>query len=67
MGDVEKVNLKACPFCGNDAQVVLDKISHKDMEAHIECMGCCIEVRYSDCIRSAIDIWNKRNYRVDGK
>ena len=60
----EELELRECPFCGETyISVIATKIDLSDMR--IECNGCHIEVRYSDCIKSAIDLWNKRFDDID--
>lgn len=57
---MKKIKLKDCPFCDySDIKVILD--STDPLNGHIECMGCGIEVRYVDCINSAISLWNRRS------
>lgn len=48
-----------CPFCGET--VILYMYDRKCSAPYIECEGCHIEVRYADCIESAIELWNKRH------
>ncbi len=54
----ENTKLLSCPFCGGSAQIIIDNIVN--MTGHIECFCCGIEVSYSDCPKSAVEIWNKR-------
>ena len=51
-------NLLPCPFCGERALIVSEKTDLSDIR--IECSECLIHVKYSDCINSAIEIYNSR-------
>jgi Lar family restriction alleviation protein len=57
------IKLLPCPFCG--CIDIAISISLVNLEQYIECNECFVEVKYSDCIRSAIGIWNKRTEVID--
>ena len=57
--------LKPCPFCGCEEilEVHETKFTNgtcKHEYNYIECQGCFLEVKYSDCIASAVQLWNMR-------
>ena len=57
--DEDKTELKPCPFCGSElVWMKIDNVVRLD--GYIECGGCYVEVRYGDCLKSAIVLWNKR-------
>lgn len=50
--------LLPCAFCGSDDIGISDELPH---HPYIECKKCYIEVSYSDCLNSAINLWNNRH------
>ena len=65
MSDMEKKDLKPCPFCGGQAKVVKVKEQHNgiwlDMFA-VECQGeeCYISTRQCKKAETMIKRWNRR-------
>ena len=52
-------NLKPCPFCGGEAEIVLD-IEYKGDNA-IECQNCGVLLSVCDeDIEPLIEAWNRR-------
>lgn len=56
------MELKPCPFCGGEANIV-----EASLAAKVVCIGCGAETGYhyglafgSDCMKNAIEHWNKR-------
>ena len=45
--------LKPCPFCGDDANIVTGN-------TWVHCMGCGAETDYYDTVEEAIEAWNRR-------
>ena len=59
---VKSNGLKACPFCGSDAE--LEKFNNGESDEYIvQCQNpnCQAETTYSDHAENVINIWNKRS------
>lgn len=54
---IEDVTLKACPFCGEEPDLV---VSTDDTTYRIECSGCSIQTPMDASIKNGVTIWNKR-------
>lgn len=53
--------LKKCPFCGGEAEIV--DIKGRESALHvfdIYCMECGVNIEKSDCLEDAVDRWNER-------
>lgn len=59
---IEKIFLKDCPFCGSkEIKIIIEKrYDPADHIGYLECESCGIESHYSDCLTSAIELWNQR-------
>lgn len=58
MKNINVNDLKPCPFCGCGHIRISYCVDAQT--PFVECDACGIEVRYADCIRSAITLWNNR-------
>ena len=57
-------NLKPCPFCGGEAEVIFDGDGEMSAVA-VKCKDCGIRtIHYLDDTRKAIVAWNRRTERI---
>ena len=55
---LEDVEIKPCPFCGND--LVIPKISASDGICFLECQQCFSKGSTQDNMHMAVIAWNTR-------
>ena len=52
--------IKPCPFCGGDGEVITDEDLSDILEFYIECKECKSKGPYAGMPISAIILWNNR-------
>lgn len=53
--------LKTCPFCGGEAEIVEDRLFGEDYYAG-RCRSCAATYAFEATKEEAIAAWNRRNY-----
>jgi Lar family restriction alleviation protein len=58
------MELKPCPFCGNDGReepiIIQKKNKHPDFPYRVKCTSCGAKADYCRTVLAAVNCWNRR-------